>query len=70
MEYALIVLYTGLQKLFNTFMSLEVAPDVTVGGIFIVFIILSLLFVSLGFITSAVDTNTSKGKKSRSKGEE
>lgn len=70
MEYALLVLYYGIQKLFNTFMNIEVAPNVSVGGIFVVLIILSIIFASFGFISSGVNTNVPKsGKRFKSKEE-
>lgn len=65
MEYALLVLYYGIQKLFNTFMNIEVAENVTVGGIFVVLIILSVVFGSFGFISSSVNTTPPKSKKRR-----
>ena len=63
MEYALLVLYYGIQKLFNIFMNIEVAPNVSVGGIFVVLIILSIIFASFGFISSGVNTNVPKSRK-------
>ena len=63
MEYALLTLYYGIQKLFNVFMQIEVASNVTVGGILVVFIILSIVFASFGFISSSVNTNVPRGKK-------
>lgn len=67
MEYALLVLYNGIQKLFNTFMNLEVTDGVTVGGIFVVLIILSVVFASFGFLSSSANTSVPKGKKWKSK---
>lgn len=69
MEYALLVLYYGIQKLFNTFMNIEVASGVTVGGIFIAFIILSVVFASFGFISAFVSTDTRRSRSSRGKEE-
>lgn len=70
MEYALLVLYYGIQKIFNTFMNIEVAANVTVGGIFVVLIILSVIFASFGILSSGVNTNVPKSKnRGRSKEE-
>lgn len=51
MEYALLVLYNGFQKLFNTLMDIEVASGVTVGGIFLAIIIISVIFTCFGFVS-------------------
>lgn len=64
MEYALLVLYNGFQKLFNTLMNIEVAPNVTVGGILLAIIIISIIFTSFGFI-SVLNRSDRSGSYSR-----
>lgn len=64
MEYALLVLYNGFQKLFNTLMNIEVASGVTVGGIFLAIIIISIIFTSFGFI-SQLNRSDNSGSYSR-----
>ena len=70
MEYALLSLYYGFQKLFNLLLNIEVVNGVTVGGIIAVFIILSGIFASFGFMDSVIVSRyksfskANKGKRS------
>ena len=52
MEYALLVLYNGFQKIFNLLMQIDIAPGVTVGGLILSVIIISIIFTSFGFMSS------------------
>ena len=64
MEYALLVLYNGFQKLFNTLLNIEVASNVTVGGIILAIIIILIIFTSFGFI-SVLNRSDRSGSYSR-----
>lgn len=67
MEYALLALYYGIQKLFNMFMNFEIKEGVNLGGILISYICLSLIFTLFGLVSSE---NRRAAKHNKSKGED
>ena len=68
MEYALLALYYGIQKLFNMLLNFEIVENVNLGGIIISYICLSLIFSLLGFYDTQ-GRKAAKNKKSESQGE-
>lgn len=68
MEYALLALYYGIQKLFNMLLNFEIVENVNLGGIIISYICLSLIFTLLGVLDEQ-GRKAVKNKKNVNKGE-
>ena len=69
MEYALLALYYGIQKLFNMLLNFEIVENVNLGGIIISYICLSLIFSLFGLLDQQGRAAAKKNKNNESKGD-